>query len=530
MIDENPIFFKSRFAPEYFEHMTERLRLASDEVVAVQGRDDCKGQIRIASMGVSCSTFFKPVIGYGDKAHRASQAFLDEFDKLMNAIVELNRRKISLSLRFILAYPFSDYAMRLMMREKEQQKPVWDIFDRDDVEFGELDFGTTNGEHQEMFVQFQSKTLQQFDYLRERIRRSQVSLTYNQIELRFTPVPLNYRGVFLNRCIYYDIYTYSKLENMWPAVASQLPVICVQNLEQEAKREGYFKTLSQDFEYIWYHAATLLYGDAVDKGKIRPPENVDHRDKFRLIDSRTSSPGLRASVKHLSKHFFRNSVRIHDGLSQDAQVFIACSWEVSSIGWKKPNQVAQDIHDFISRVFSKSASTDEGLSEVSFTVQPKYVMAEVGERIPDAIYQALNEATYAIVLLTKDIVTRRFIENKRKTIYYTRSSVVHELGYLNHRIRRISKGDLLTLVEEGVEPPSNESAFVMYPFVRETVDGRLSLLDTVMAWMARSLCAFDQMAYVRACQILYEKQLISSWPNERFPLELEIYLKLRGFI
>lgn len=506
--------------------MTERLQQASNEVVSVSGRENCNGQIRIASMGVSCSTFFKPVEGYGDHTRVASGAFVTEFDRLMSSIPELNGRRIALSLRFILAYPFSDYAMRLMMREKEQQKPVWNIFERDDAEFGDLDFGSANGEHQEMFVQFQSGTLQKFDHLRERVRRTGVDLNYNQIELRFTPIPLNYRGVFLNHYAYYDIYTYAKSENVWPGVASQLPVICVRNLEGTVEKEEYFRTLGQDFEYIWHHAATLLHGDAVDNGRIRPPEDIDHQDKFRLIDSRTSSRGLRASVKHLSKHFFRNSVRIHDGLSQNAQIFIACSWEDNQNGWPGPNQVAQDIHDFIVDVFSQPA-LEEGASEISFTVQPRYVLARVGEQISDAIYRALNEATYAIVILTKDIAARRYAKKKGKQTFHTRSSVVHELGYLNHRIRRICKSDLLTLVEEGVEPPSNESPFVMHKFVRGNADECLKLLDTVMAWMAHNICAFDQMAYEKACRTLQEKQLISTWPNEKFPSQLDVYRERR---
>lgn len=531
MEDDNRSIFSSRFAPEYFEHMTKRLRVAREEAVPPSSRDDCKSVVQIACIGVSGSTFFRPLLEYGDATRAASQAFLDAFARLIGSIPDLNREKISVSLRFLLAYPYSDYSMRLMMREKWQQKPVWDIFDDDGAEFEAPDFGAINGNHEEMFEYFQKETLAEFNKLRKRLRNNCVDTSYNQIELRFTPIPLNFRGIFINQWVYYDIYAYSKAEKSWPNVASQLPVVCVKDRSDISSDEEYYRTLSRDFEYIWDHAATLLLGDAVNRGQIRKPQDVDHRHKFRLIDSKTHSPRTRASVKHLSKHFFRNSVRIHDGDGQVAKVFIACSWiKNEKTGQSGPNEVAKELHDFITEVFSKREAGDAEAEEGYVAVRPEYVVAKVGEKIPEKIYEALNQASYAIVILTKDIASSPLIDGKRRKIHYTKPNVVHELGYLNHRIRRISKGDLLTLVENGAEYPTNEGAFVMYPFARRHARDRLDLLDTVMAWMAGSLCAFDQLAYERACQILVERGLVPAWPSERFPVELDVYLRGRNII
>ena len=147
--------------------------------------------------------------------------------------------------------------------------------------------------------------------------------------------------------------------------------------------------------------------------------------------------------------------------SSNEVVFITCSWSKQADNISSPNEYAQLINSYLNEDFS------DGDLPI-FSVQ--IMQATPNDFLSKQLYNALDNTTIGVILLTKDITDE---EGQS----YCRPNVYHELGYL---MKQLGKQRIIVLRQDKVILPSNINDVIRLDFESDRFSFRY---HDIIEWM-----------------------------------------------
>jgi hypothetical protein len=454
-----PKIFPSRFSTEYRNDVIKRFDVISEEATDVPDETGLYNRrAEIIYAGVSGSILLDL-----DKAYREESAIADRFKQLIDDVVLHNKAGLYLHVKILFPYPYSEFARQLMIAGGLRERVTLKNIDREVQSFTFKEFVPDYDGNGADFKSYQNNSIR---VLEEHYVRT-LHLP-NRFDVRFTPLPLNYSGLFINKSAYYDLYSYAKMSSTTVRLASRLPIIKVvdqgDRIPKDRVEEDNFKCLLNDFDYLWNHPATMFYKDVIgyDKGSpyIRKPTRIKHHAKIQHMcanynknKQREGKPiELCGSWEFAVEQLVRQSTtEVIEILSKET-IFIACSWLTASDPHGQPNSHAQKINELL---------------EVAFNdiLQINIVNVDQGALVSNEIFEKLDSCSHGIVILSKDL----HVNNADGVPFwwYPRPNIPHELGYLCHKLGGYGSKKICILEEVGVKGPSNMANVSTVPFDRD---------------------------------------------------------------
>ncbi len=431
--------FLDRNCEEFHSFITEKMSVKSlletaieiKEPEAVNGITYTKC-IRIDIMGMCASLYF-------DRSHEVTQFDLySTLETLIQQSEMLNKKGIFIKIRVLLLYPFCISALTRMNAEISSNRSsiTEPAYTRS---FSILDEFTERTFWGASFNITQQTVISQIQELRELISKTDSwKNSKNQFTVQYTPTHININYIQINNLVFVEPYVYAKNQrfNRRCSVATPITII-----DDESKR----KVFEDNFRYLWLNDVTIEEDDAMEvvngKLQILPPQSIKYTHKSKSIKKTLTATSTERSENNINRlerrwvsyvtHQLKN--RFCDvNLFQNTpdNIFITCSWITDENDVSAPHEVAIEIQ----RVFSKCIKKDTRILE-----------AVTGDSLTRQLYDSLNAAESAIILLTKDIKVKR-------NIYYSRPNVYIELGYL---MKHLGKKHVLIIAEDGVQIPSD---------------------------------------------------------------------------
>lgn len=464
----NPTIFSSRFSDEYRQDLLKRFDAIREEAVdAPSGPVTNSGRytrrIEIIYVGVSASILLDI-----DGDYQTENAIAKRFKKLVEDVRSLNEEGFYLHVKILLAYPFSEFARQLMIAGGRRRVTLQDM-DREtqSLTFEELaEFAPDYERNPTEFRYYQQRSIRVLDAL-----YVDKLMLPNSFDVRFTPLPLNYSGLFINKAAYYDLYCYAKMSREDAKLASRLPILKVVDqgdaIPVNRVDDDNFKCLLNDFDYLWTHPTTMFYKDAtiIKRGEriVRKPADVQHRSKLEYMRERHAlkkNASTRANADELyglwefavEQLINQSTTEVRELLAKET-IFIACSWRTAGDPHGQPNPYALELQEFISTAF-RTANQGNALEIILVNV-------DQGARLSSDIFRNLNTCSHGIVILSKDI---REQHADGKMSYYPRPNISHEMGYLGHRLGGYGSKKICVIEEIGVKGPSNVADISKTPF------------------------------------------------------------------
>lgn len=391
------------------------------------------------------------------------------FEKIFKEMKKLNNKGYIFRIRFLFSYLYSDFAFNIIEAEKTQNRAA--INDSVQIINFESDNDITEAEfYSSSTFRNQYNSLKQIQKITEKYNCC-VEIP-NKLAVRFTTIPINFCGFVINDFASFDAYSFSKKEKESELLSYSMPVIVL----NKEKDNALFEEIEDHFRYLWNHETTLYCEDATrfDKNKsnsltlIKKPEEINLTSKIQKIKdvldiygkdySNSSSKAWEFRVR---KKIMVNS-RINQNFPSKETVFIACCWEEQEDRQYIPNKIAKEYNDLIYECFNETN-----------TLTPLLVYPNPGSQMTEKIYSHLNQATLAIIVLTKDI-------ESKEGDFYASQNVIHELGFMMNHLNAKQTGRLLILKEKNLKLPSNVSDFEHIEF--EKNKSNLLFID-IIQWL-----------------------------------------------
>lgn len=429
--------YLDRNCPEFQTHITDLMDIESliSSAVEIKEPETVNGQeytkcIRIDLMGMCSSLFF-------DRTHEVTDFDLyASMEKLINATDLINKQGIFIKVRILLLYPYCISALTRMQAEISNNRASISepAYTRN---FGILDEFNERTFWGASFNVTQQNVITQISELRELINKNEIwnrAKSKNQFSVQYTPTHININYIQINNIVLVEPYVYAKGQRFSRRCSIDTPIIVI---EEEKKRHIF----EDNFRYLWLNDVTIDELDATEiingKRQILPPQNINYSNKSQSIRKVLMDSNHETEIKKLERkwisyvtHQLKNRYCDTDLFQNTPEkVFITCAWTTDENGISSPHRVAKEIRDIFFHCLKKETNIVE---------------AQSGDFLAQKLYDSLNTAESAIILLTKDIC---FDEK-----YYSRPNVYIELGYL---MKQLGKKHILLLAEEGVTIPSN---------------------------------------------------------------------------
>jgi hypothetical protein len=376
----------------------------------------------------------------------------DAFEKLFTNVEEINKENAFVKIRFLFVYPYSVVANGFMQAEITRNRAVINssIYNRDFNFIEQVDEDLFKSS---TFYTTQFRALEDLQVLIDKYGWDDETL--NMIEIRFVPMSPELCTYIINDKIFYEPYLLAKEKEASNRLAKVAPVL---EVCQERFPE-FYAGVEDHFRYLWLLDTTIYAKDGTrycknsprTLSKIKPPSGISfdykkkHLKKFHLGKSDIELKSWNFQVKHLLKRqCFDPSIS-----PSNETLFITCSWEPDVDNRFKPNNKANKLASWLDEDFGS------GLSEQLISV---FIMeARAARSLSRQLYARFEEATLAIVVLTKDIEAK---DGK----FYSRANVYHELGYF---MKKLDLSRILILAEKDVVIPSNIHDIVRIEFSSE---------------------------------------------------------------
>jgi hypothetical protein len=489
--------FTDRFDPAYRKILLERLQLEGKNGLIntsinlhrpLEKYPNIKRICKIDLCGIAATTLFDRGGDYDESNIKIANQLHTVFTRLK----ELNDKGIMLRVRLLFLYQYSEYAITRIQAEATQKRTSIETPDFfrsfdfvDDVKKRTFDQSTVCV-HQSHTLEVIQNYLKEFKIFDKN--------NPNQIIVRFTPFGLNSCILFINQAMFCDSYTLAKKYTQDNYLVSVSPLTMIDK-KLGGTDEMIFNGYEDHCRYLWEHDSTLYCEDATyfDKknniglADIREPKDVTFDHKAKIIESLSDFDGLTQNQKRekindwkfkMGFAFRKLTVNLTTPLKE--KLFIACGWHEEN-GENSPNQYAKKLKDWLNRDFGT------GTSAPSMNIN--FVLTQTGDILYDRLYQDLQDATLAIILLTKDIKS----EDGR---YYSKPNLAHELGYLIKQLEGTKR--VFIFYEEDVEPISNVGHITHKTFNKDDFEAKY--ITAVLDWLKSSGCYLNPN-YLRKAQL-----------------------------
>lgn len=433
----------------------------------------------------------------------------EKFEQVFQNLEKFTTDRVLVKVRFLFSYVYSDFAFSLIEAEKSQnratvnQQSHWLNFEPE-TDITEEEF------YSSQIFKNQKTALKHLQRLKETYISEETSS--HKINIRFSPIPINYCGVLINDFTAFDCYSYSKLNKYSGKLMFSSPVL---TLTKNSSNKRKFQEVEDHFRYLWNHELTLFSEDAtffdINKqhslSKIKKPNEIKFEYKSNKIkelellrDTNTDNVESRMnSWLFTAKNRLIHNTRIIQQHPVKESIFIACCWKKQDDNSFKPNFIAKNVNNFISKSF--------GLKSKSKVINTLLVEPNPGSELSVKIYSALKQATLSIIILTDDIIA---IDD---SIYPTQN-VIHELGFMMHKLRARETGRILILKQKDVRIPSNVGNYEYVEFEKEKL--LLKYFD-IIEWLYEK-CATVTHKMVKQTFIKYQEELNEQLKYEKISL------------
>jgi len=387
-------------------------------------------QFCIDFAGVAASLFRSPDISH-------------YFERILNSIAWLNKRKIRLHFRFMLVYPYSAHAISRIQAETSRNRTTitepslkevpFDVVGRVESVDYETFWGSNFFTSQRLFLSYIGGMMSKYQLSEH---------SENRITIRFAPTAVNVCMYRNNDCFFISPYMLAKEKREDNECVARSPVIKVLRGEDRDTFEAYL----DHFRYLWNLPQAIYLEDATfynkNKGieRVKKPREVDYKKKSRRIKAgscKSDAISWRLQVREL---LFRSCKDIPKEMPERESVFIACAWHKKDDYLpSSPNSLAKRLKEWL-------------IEDLCDDVEVHVVEARPGEELSKIIYSELNISTVGIILLTCD-----FDAHDK---YYAKPNIYHELGYLMGKYEGIGYEQrvipvIQSLKDVTVEVPTN---------------------------------------------------------------------------
>ena len=452
--------------------------------------------VRIDFFGISGASLLK-------FDEEGSLLISEKFEEIFKNLDRFTADRVLVKVRLLFSYVYSDFAFSLIEAEKSQnratinQQEHWLNFDTE-IEITEEEFYSS-----EIFKN-QNTALKHIQRLKSTYGLFLSSP--HKLNIRFCPIPINYCGVLINEFVAFDSYSYSKLNKYSSKLLFSSPVLTIEKKEHKRK----FQEIEDHFRYLWNHDLTLFSEDAtffdINKRdslcKIKKPNEIKFEyksNKIKELESIRDNDNENVEVRLNSWLFSSrtkliNNTRIIQQFPSKESIFIACCWKEMDDGSYEPNITARNINDFIMDSF--------GINSKSRVINTLIVQPNPGSDLYAKIYTSLSQATLAIIILTNDIIA---INNE----VYPTQNVIHELGFMMHKLRARETGRIFILRQKGVKIPSNIGN---YEYVQFEKDKLILKYFDIIEWLYKK-CATITNKVIQGTFKVYKEQLEEALKN-----------------
>jgi class 3 adenylate cyclase len=218
----------------------------------------------------------------------------------------LNENKIYIKVRFLFEYLYSEMAFSLMKAELPDKRPVQNVANSiaEHCYSFLAEPGLTMREMENsMIKKLHLKSITELKNLFRTLKHLKPELSHraaNTFQLRFTPLPITFCMLLINKVAYNDSYGYT-LRNK--ALSFQYPLIRM-NFEHEKMKEQY-ADLDNHFDYLWHHHLTIIAKDllTIKTTEIKPPFKITWEEKEAITTK--IQPGQKAT-EHIKNLWLRN--------------------------------------------------------------------------------------------------------------------------------------------------------------------------------------------------------------------------------
>lgn len=377
----------------------------------------------------------------------------DKFIALLKAIPDLQQKGVTVTIRFLFTYLYSDFAHSQIEAEKAEHRSFigepWD-YKHDKIRLDLLNQDT---------FQYSYTYRDQRDAL-EKIKKLYNTYCAGRIDfdsvfdIRFSCLPLNFCVFNINGTIFFDSYSYAK-EKEERLMSHDMPVLVLSPAVEDEKKN--IDVIRNHFWYIWHHSTTLLcrdatrfaidsYNEIIDLQIIKEPENISYKNKRERVrkiaedNGRVIPDATLNSWQQTVEHSFRHMTRQVPLPIKREKVFIGFAFRKAEDVYKLRKSLRQDF--------------------TNLDVEIVDLIGE-GTDLYSSLMTRLRSATMGFFFLTEDI--QQIIEsettNGKPATYHARPNVYFELGYLLGRFVEEYGGSALKririFIEENVEVPSD---------------------------------------------------------------------------
>ena len=398
---------------------------------------------RIDFLGVSATA----LLDFGD--NYCKNNVCETFEKLFKNVEEINKHKAFVKIRFLFVYPYSVVANGFIQAEITRNRAVINssIYNRDFNFIEQVDEDLFKSS---TFYTTQYRALEELQVLIDKYEWDDKSL--NMIEIRFVPMAPELCTYIINDKIFYEPYLLAKEKESSNRLAKVAPVLEV----CQERFPDFYAGVEDHFRYLWLLDTTIYAKDGTKYCKnsprtlckIKPPSSIsfenkkNHLKEFHSSKSDTELKSWTFQVKHLlQRHCFDLSISPSNEI-----LFITCSWDSDADNRFKPNNKANNLASWLDKDFG-SGSSEQLISVFIMAASPAHSLSR-------QLYSRFEEATLAIIVLTKDIEA---MDKK----FYSRPNVYHELGYF---MKKLDLSRILILAEKDVVIPSNIHDIVRIEF------------------------------------------------------------------
>ena len=444
--------YRNRYDPKYRQRIIDTfsgdLKKLKESAILLKSPETIDGVtydklITIDYLGISPSILFDKGGNYSDKNVETSKAFYHFLER----IPYLNQEGYKIRFRILMSYPYSDNALTRMRSENDKDRSSTakdeQTYQRNFRLVKDIDEKNFFGSN---FYKNQQDSLQK---IQELIKTSSVDSEDgpSSIRVRFTPIGSSICMLMINDTFYFDPYLLSKQYKDKNSLQVGLPLTVVtknDNLEE-------YLSLEDQFRYLWTLDITLYCEDATNFDRknitgldiiLAPGEITFDSKERRLINAMKDDNKTTPNDDELALWRFKlhNLLRVStQGISRPQEqesIFITCSWSEDKEG---PNQFAINLKNWLEKDFKM----DNGES----CLKVRLVKARPGKSLSDDIYNNLNSASLACIIMARDYT----YEGKG----YCKPNIYHELGYLMKQLDGTKRFGILA--EDGVVIPSNIS-------------------------------------------------------------------------
>jgi hypothetical protein len=460
--------FMDRYDDEYRKTLANLLdiRNLSESAIPNGKKDEIKDGIRskydkyisIHFCGLSALSLIGGVEAYHQRTSKSAKAFLDLISNKGGCIKELNDRGIYVDIKFLFAYPYSDFMYDLILAETERQEGFSINCIKDRVPYDtvlnipkKLSYATLTESKTYQNLVSSLRRLQEYGNKSKDLFN--LDSTPNKIVIKFTPLNILLCYLKINNNIFLDPYIYTKefhdkelLALTSPVSAIEIPYFPIKTNKLSKHDEQIFQhfcSAVSHFKYLWKHPTTIYCNDATDYSRdvkdtlhlIKEPHLVSFFSKAKRLKKLTLHEIYQSEldlwkqyckkelIRYCSK-FVRHSFHEIDVKSKrhikvkHIPIFIVGSWRQGDT-----SNYMDSINDFIKYEFGIGKNKGLGLD-------PIIVDADDGEDIVRLIYDNLNLSQLGIVIQTGDLST----ENEKSK--HSKPNVYYEKGYLMGRLGR----------------------------------------------------------------------------------------------